>query len=372
MPETRTYTIDDIQRYLQHKMSAKEMHGFEKAMMEDPFLADAMEGYRSSNNLLAQHHLEEIKKQITANKQPAKVVHLSSHKTGWWKIAAIIFIIVTGAAISYMLLNSSVKNENSASQIAQTKPEEIPVIKDSIEPAANTFDNEKAPGGKAVTYRKSASPIIRKDPKSRSAAIIDAQSKHDTARLAMTEKMDERTLITNNETASANTALMPEARRSATLSASTANQELKGTTAQSTAPVKSEASAKKITSKKDSNSLDEVVGNDYGTKRQRDVAGSVTTIENKEQSAAVPEGGWKNFDDYVKQEIQSFKDSTNVAYNKTITLEFLINEEGRPTDIQIKQEADKAIADKAIQILKNGPGWKRNRNQSNVNVVMDF
>ncbi len=43
---TYHYSAADIQRYLQGKMSAAEMHAIEKAALDDPFLADALEGYR--------------------------------------------------------------------------------------------------------------------------------------------------------------------------------------------------------------------------------------------------------------------------------------------------------------------------------------
>ena len=33
------YTFEDIQRYLQGRMSAAEMHSMEKAALQDPFLA---------------------------------------------------------------------------------------------------------------------------------------------------------------------------------------------------------------------------------------------------------------------------------------------------------------------------------------------
>ena len=39
------FTVDDIERYYSGKMSPVEMHQLEKAAMEDPFLADALEGY---------------------------------------------------------------------------------------------------------------------------------------------------------------------------------------------------------------------------------------------------------------------------------------------------------------------------------------
>lgn len=40
-----TYSYADIERYLQGKMNATEMHEMEKAALTDAFLADAIEGY---------------------------------------------------------------------------------------------------------------------------------------------------------------------------------------------------------------------------------------------------------------------------------------------------------------------------------------
>jgi len=45
MKNTTHYSASDIQRYLNGEMSAREMFDLEKAALEDPFLADAIEGY---------------------------------------------------------------------------------------------------------------------------------------------------------------------------------------------------------------------------------------------------------------------------------------------------------------------------------------
>ena len=38
------FTSEDIRKYLAGKLSSAEMHAIEKAALEDPFLADAIEG----------------------------------------------------------------------------------------------------------------------------------------------------------------------------------------------------------------------------------------------------------------------------------------------------------------------------------------
>ena len=43
--KNKIYTADDFARYHAGTMPAGEMHALEKAALEDPFLADALEGY---------------------------------------------------------------------------------------------------------------------------------------------------------------------------------------------------------------------------------------------------------------------------------------------------------------------------------------
>ena len=43
------YTATDIEKYWNGKLSPAEMHSIEKAAMDDPFLADALEGYKNAS-----------------------------------------------------------------------------------------------------------------------------------------------------------------------------------------------------------------------------------------------------------------------------------------------------------------------------------
>jgi hypothetical protein len=344
MAKAGIYSYEKIQRYLQHKMDAKEMYAFEGAMMDDPFLADAIEGYRKSNEALVASHLTEIEKQLTGDKQKAKVVALQAQATGWWKIAAIILLIVTGAAISYSLLNTSGVDDSSTGQIAQKESQEIPAAKDSIKPVDNVMPLQKTLSAKELlAYKKNTSPFIHREPEILPPTVQTIQAEKDSTIVAMEEHEEKAMLSARPEGAQKDEANVVARKY---LSVNAPPKEREGRVVETTAAVRSEA-------------------------MQRDVAGSISKQE-KGQSSGEPEGGWNNFNDYVKREILSFKDSTNVASNKTITLEFLINEEGRPTDIQVKEGADKAHADKAIQILKNGPRWIRNKEQKTVKITIGF
>lgn len=423
MDRADTYNYEEIQRYLQHKMDAKEMHAFERAMMNDPFLADAIEGYRKSNDAIAANHLTEIERQLTANKQKAKVVPLPMRKAAWWKVAAIVLLIVSGGALSHMLFNNPVTNKNATPQIAQTESKEIPVAKDSIGPAENAIPTQKPfPNKESLTFKKKTAPGISKEPEAISGAAQPTQTKQDTLQIAMADKIkDERETFARASPAPVTKAQQSdEAGSVKTMSTNVTQNEFKGKVIDETgkplpfasvvpknsnkgtstdsggnfilkapdsvlqidvsslgfatarAKIKSDQLDNRIILKEDRSSHSEVVVTGYESQRKRNITGSVTEIENKEQSGGEPQGGWKKFDNYVKREIKNFKDRTGTPYNKAVSLEFSIDEKGRPTDIQIKENADKAIADKVIQILKNGPTWKRNKNQSKVKVVMAF
>ena len=72
MPENnkhiKPYTAEDIQRYLNRQMTMPERHALEKAALEDPFLAEAIEGYMQHNAPALSSDIEPEKK-ITEKKR---------------------------------------------------------------------------------------------------------------------------------------------------------------------------------------------------------------------------------------------------------------------------------------------------------------
>src|SRR4051812_35075623 len=106
MPETQIYSHRDIQRYLRHEMSEPEMHQFETALMNDPFLADALEGFSSADEAETTQHLAAIERSVTGNQPGAKVVALPVQKTRWWRVAAVVIAIVAAGGLTYSLINN--------------------------------------------------------------------------------------------------------------------------------------------------------------------------------------------------------------------------------------------------------------------------
>lgn len=97
------YTAADIQQYVQGKLSPQQMHAMEKAALDDPFLADAIEGMQEA---LQEHGEPAVSDQL---QQFRNQVQTRTGKTGkgrviafrWWQAAAAATIVIVGALWIY-------------------------------------------------------------------------------------------------------------------------------------------------------------------------------------------------------------------------------------------------------------------------------
>src|SRR3954449_8225347 len=97
------YSAEDIERYLKGGMSAKEMHDMEKAALKDPFLADAIEGYSNASFVESQKHLNEISTALQTQKEETKVVPLHTKSFYWWRVAAMIILVLGVGVVSWFI-----------------------------------------------------------------------------------------------------------------------------------------------------------------------------------------------------------------------------------------------------------------------------
>jgi len=113
------YSSADIQKYLEGKLSAAEMHAIEKAALDDPFLADAIEGMQNNlhersagsfNNDVNELN-ERLQKRISKKE---KIIPVAPNQL-WQRIAAIIIILFGSTAlIYYYLIKGAEKNKSIA------------------------------------------------------------------------------------------------------------------------------------------------------------------------------------------------------------------------------------------------------------------
>ncbi|GAB3013071.1 hypothetical protein GCM10027051_15400 [Niabella terrae] len=131
MPENKSYGYNaaDIERYLNGRMNAQEMHELERAALSDPMLADAIDGFRLVSGGQTAKQLNAIHAAILGQVENQKTapVPLSGSGTRTWRWIA--------AACVLGLLATSIwwfnRPGTSRSDIAQVQQPAAPVIGDS-------------------------------------------------------------------------------------------------------------------------------------------------------------------------------------------------------------------------------------------------
>ena len=137
MPEKdniKNYTAADIEKYHKGELSAAEMHAMEKAALDDPFLADAMEGYAAAGvNIDSDISLLKEKLDERTSKGKISVLPIRAGGSGWWKIAATIILIAGAGLLVYQFAFNKHPNETATVQKENRKLEApAPVVSDSI------------------------------------------------------------------------------------------------------------------------------------------------------------------------------------------------------------------------------------------------
>jgi hypothetical protein len=374
---------------------------------------------------------------------------MHSRENSWWKVAAIIFVVISSIGISYLFFNrgNSFKSDNremaaSKPSAAETKPDTTESMKQFDTPGTTPSANNTTASSKDLAHnenrkhRPAGKPTEAPLP-SLQSMNVSKQAPGDVAKVddeafAKKEQMlaatqaprsaipmlakgsvpgldtvqqalqgrvagidintthQKNLASATNESAGKVTDTARNPVTGASLIAITNNQATRTNApgkftvrgGDSTAEVAvnskgySGAIAKLNSSSKDnsivlqkSNSaLNEVVVVGYGAKRKGDPA-IVSPAEAK--GLTEPENGWNNFNNYANTQIKNFKDSVADPHTGDIDVQFSINRKGRPKNIKIQQQADKAVIEKAKDILRHGPLWKGSK-RSNIKVTLHF
>ncbi len=156
----KQYTAADIQRYLDGRMNAEEMHAIEKAALDDPFLADAIEGIeltkKEYDNGAINNDLIQLRNQIAEKANAGKVRAIATFR--WWRVAAAAIVLIVFGTVTYTFW---LKPENN---------EQLIVVNDK-KPA--TIEPNAAPADKAIVQESDSfnKDITRSDEKIKESSI---------------------------------------------------------------------------------------------------------------------------------------------------------------------------------------------------------
>lgn len=120
------FSATDIKKYLEGKLSAPEMHAIEKAALNDPFLADAIEGIQTDlqkrDNASFNTDISELNERLQKRThQNNKIVILSANRV-WQRVAAVAIILIGSTALIYTYV---IKKTDKDKAMAITKAAKI-------------------------------------------------------------------------------------------------------------------------------------------------------------------------------------------------------------------------------------------------------
>jgi hypothetical protein len=126
----KNFTATDIEKYHRGLLSNKEMHDLEKAAMDDPFLADALEGYAVAG-VNAGTHIADLQKRVAERVSTAKVVVINASPQSSFRVlrAAVLVAFVAGASLLIFQFGFNKKSAQIAS--AETASKEDKKINDT-------------------------------------------------------------------------------------------------------------------------------------------------------------------------------------------------------------------------------------------------
>lgn len=298
------YNKDDIRRYLDGRMTAAEMHAMEKAALEDPFLADAMEGLETAPVAAIQADMQLLSEKLAQRVTPAKVVPMRPERP-WMAIAAAAVILV-GLTMTILYTNPVPQPPAIAKVEAPARQETSPVVQ-----ADSVVASAPAPSSKGT---------VEKEPQT--IARVDAPK-----------------AITNNEIT--NNPVQADSSTKMIASASERKED-------KPTPLGETADRSRIDKE--------------ATQRMRSVAPAAAPPAEKAKKDASggriytePADGWSAWEVYVLNNLRRPKDP---ALHGNVVVSFSVNpENGKPFDVKVDKGLHPLYDKEAIRLIKEGPVW---------------
>lgn len=395
-----SYSFEDIQRYCAGEMSDAEMHQIELVALDDPFLSEAIEGYRLANFPLAKEQLLQISAELKSEKVIPK---LGSPflRNPWWRVAAIL-IIISGLVVLINYL-SGIKKEKGQSELVQlqenlnTDPEFIPdssaaIAKSEIDttrkiPTKKLLEKERnlladtkneskpLPKNKissdsfhSIPDEKSKRPINSFE---ESSGLASARALKTTDKVEMNAPIRFSGMVTNKMGRPLSNTLIIVKGVTAFYTGKSGKFSFNSPQDKVNIIVSSDDFKQKDTSINSNRfniiRLAEQESLQDNAAVSRENSGKVIVMENASNSA-FPAGGWSLFQTYVRERISLFSDSVH----ENVLVSFLIDELGRPYDLKVEAPAGAEAGILVENMLKEGPAWITNNQETRGSIIIKF
>lgn len=404
-----SYNANDIELYLSGKMNTAEMHAFEEAMMNDPFLADAVDGYRSAGTgIHLQKDLSELQEKID-NTPKGKVVRGSFRQ--WLSIAAGLIVLLSTAVVLYRIFNTEketapqiVKNLTEADSAVTTTPQtkvdsgSFAANEKSVPPAAERITvitpGKQEPVLKEVTKEPKAEnntgtvsdiAVVKNDDRIAGVVTAPAASKPAAEMKSETEAVVKKETVAQSNYArlnkfsgqvvDENNQPLPFANIKEKTSGIGTYTDAKGyfTIVSSDTVVNVEtksvgySAANAVMRNNQSQRIilkdEAVIANaptrDQLYERNKQRVASREKEDDVEEVNTEPADGWGNYNTYIVNNMRApgLKDRQQQSRGE-VEVSFDVNPDGSIANVKIERSTCKDCNQEAIRIITDGPKWK--------------
>lgn len=128
------YTAEDIKRYQGGGMNATEMHAIEMAALDDPFLAEAMEGYEMMEQKDFTASLTVLKQHFNTSNNSLVIPISKAPVYKWWRAAAAIFVIGCTVAAAYIFTKKETNTSKETAVLSVLADSAIAVSPGTVQP----------------------------------------------------------------------------------------------------------------------------------------------------------------------------------------------------------------------------------------------
>lgn len=412
------YSAADIEKYWKGLLSAADQHAMEKAALDDPFLADAIEGYEKTHgHMLADNEtLQQRLQQRVNDRQKARVIPFG------WKAAAAVILLAGAGWLYYANSERQKASDLAVSTDKKTLPVPAllaPADSNSIAKTTTTADsgnivallepskkkafyynNEKAAAaeGQAKTDTIAAAEVIasNSDDKSREAPVASAAASPkvtviDNNRGVANTQNEARDKSFNARRANnftikitdpqlrpiANAAIQIPALKLATRTDNRGFLSFSGKDSLSGIAIASPKFETKYIQLEDSASLQQVVLQPKLTKDQLEEVVTKTDGAPRKKAKVQPASldaepviGWDGYMDYLDKNKKVPADAADI--HGTVVISFTVREKNIGGFV-VEDSLDDQLDQEAIRLVKQGPAWKLlNGKKTRVTLTVSF
>lgn len=385
------YSAEDIHKYLTGKLTPTEMHAIEKAALNDPLLADAIDGFAASPSFKNEKSYTELQLEFTILQKKIATVGNAKDYSTWWKFAAAAVLVIGSCFAFYSITNHTDKQKEAA--IIQQLIVKAPEVKDTLSsidaknvaPPAADRESEKPRlnlSAKSATKNSHTNKDIISEnilpstslaTKTTSATSLEMKKKMSFSKIPIATFWGKITddhnnpvpyavLIINNQQRSTTDEKgffnIERADSSIELGIISTNFYSKTTTLRAGNFETIELMPSKISFKKDTS------GNNNGPESQ------VNILYKK---GTTPLVGWSVYLNYLKDQLSysTYDDGRKVT--GTMIIEFKVDANFTiPHDFYFEKSIDADVNDAVMQLIQNGPQWKNDNSFNSGTVKLEI